>query len=493
MAAQTAIVVVTHMYADDVGPYDSFGKHLVRMGPLARACSNATVRLYDYLLREEVACSLRFIDGSAPVVGMNVFHRIEKQLNVDPSLSAVFERDDIKKRAIMFYGKTCGWRRHTWYEVFEKAVGACAGPPPRVAGVLFMDENVVLRVSTMDALMGAVRGHAAASDGSVLVLGDDHRGGADDGAHPADEPGLCDAETEIAPCASLHHPIAFVAPVSAMQRMRRVLASAPNRDMVLHRLREALVWKRACPPCFWDMDEYLADKRDEHDHDDIEQAILCVQDRARAAAPPVPRWAPVVHQIWLGREMPRLYKQYHAELCALHARVRMWGNEHLHALRRTLRNLPLCTSYAMASDAARLEILYENGGVYADSDFRFVRNMEPLLEGQIFFCKEYFLDHTSIANGWIGCRPRNLFMLKLLSHWARSICRDGEYVYTLSSGPVHVAKLHASIEHLVDMSRRSRVCRTVPSSLLYSKERDQIQARPDECFGRHMYGSSWWA
>jgi hypothetical protein len=67
--------------------------------------------------------------------------------------------------------------------------------------------------------------------------------------------------------------------------------------------------------------------------------------------------------------------------------------------------------YALASDYARLDILYNNGGIYLDTDFELLKNLDPLLVHNAF---TGFGDNNSLAVGIIGAEKSNSDLQNIL-------------------------------------------------------------------------------
>lgn len=79
----------------------------------------------------------------------------------------------------------------------------------------------------------------------------------------------------------------------------------------------------------------------------------------------------VVHQIWLGKPMPEKFKpltQTWAEMAGWE--YRLWTEKEVAELEMVNRELfDKAKDYGEASDILRLEILYQEGGLYVDTDF----------------------------------------------------------------------------------------------------------------------------
>lgn len=67
--------------------------------------------------------------------------------------------------------------------------------------------------------------------------------------------------------------------------------------------------------------------------------------------------------------------------------------------------------YAFASDYIRLQVLYEHGGIYLDSDIEIIKTLDDLLDNKCFFAQMTKLD---IAGYVFGCEKGNEVIKYLL-------------------------------------------------------------------------------
>jgi hypothetical protein len=107
------------------------------------------------------------------------------------------------------------------------------------------------------------------------------------------------------------------------------------------------------------------------------------------------------HRIWLGGAMPAEYERYGATWLAHHPDWEMvtWTEDTLPPLRNQAA-FDAATSLAQKADIARYELLLRFGGVYVDTDFECLRNIEPLLAGlEAFSARE---DDEFVAIGIMG-------------------------------------------------------------------------------------------
>ncbi|HET7306608.1 MAG TPA: glycosyltransferase [Gammaproteobacteria bacterium] len=74
--------------------------------------------------------------------------------------------------------------------------------------------------------------------------------------------------------------------------------------------------------------------------------------------------------------------------------------------------------WAFCADVARLHILYEQGGIYLDTDMEIIRDLSPLLDTDLFIGRE---DDHFINAGIVGCVPKNAFINDALQAVTKSL------------------------------------------------------------------------
>ena len=497
---RVAWAVVTHMYPDDTGPYDRLWMHMMRIGLVLQECAGATVRLWDALRRAGEDVSLRRV-GQGFIVHYNVFHRIEKILNngtIDPleHPKVAFCKKDYNVHVSDKYGKTCSKRDHTWFETFEMAIRSVSNAMREdlhIDQVVFSDENVVLRSGDRgDEWDRFLREQCAAEP--MVVLCDDHRGHRD-APQAHEEPAWARTRAATRRVARPRFPMAFTMRRDVVHVARaivdRVARDADCRAMAMDLIVAAVGVKESYPPMMWNMDEYIARIRVDTTYEHIEDALLHCAPSALGDREP----EQVIHQIWIGKAMPPHLRTEHERIKQLHGadRVRLWGNEHVHTLPHTMDNLNQVTSYAMLCDLARLEILYAHGGVYIDMDFAIIKNVFPLFTTDISLCENLTMQGAlSITNSIMGAKKGNLSICKFLSYWRRSMCADGAYRFTLSTGPIHTQKLYRSVVDRVRLPAGKPCVQLLPPTFFFGKHWKDHATHPDACYGRHLFASTYW-
>lgn len=96
----------------------------------------------------------------------------------------------------------------------------------------------------------------------------------------------------------------------------------------------------------------------------------------------------VFHRVWLGgKEMPSYFKEWGESWLRHHPgwEMRTWTEKDLDGLRNITDLFCRCSCLAQQSDIVRYEVLLKEGGVYLDTDFECLRNIESLISGTDFF------------------------------------------------------------------------------------------------------------
>lgn len=116
------------------------------------------------------------------------------------------------------------------------------------------------------------------------------------------------------------------------------------------------------------------------------------------------------HQIWINDERPELpdeFKRLRDTWLEHHPawHYRVWNLDNLDFEPRCADLLPKCQHPAQMADLLRMEILFEHGGVYVDTDFECLRPLDTLLAGVgDFGCSE---DGRCLSIGLLGARKRS--------------------------------------------------------------------------------------
>lgn len=96
----------------------------------------------------------------------------------------------------------------------------------------------------------------------------------------------------------------------------------------------------------------------------------------------------IIHQIWIGAKIPAVLAKYMSTFKNMEGyHYKVWRNKDLKEVNfpytwkyiEKLLNAPKVT-YAMIADLMRLEILFHHGGIYVDTSFEAVKNLDIILD-----------------------------------------------------------------------------------------------------------------
>lgn len=127
----------------------------------------------------------------------------------------------------------------------------------------------------------------------------------------------------------------------------------------------------------------------------------------------------IFHRIWIGpRRMPIEFERYGETWLKHHPgwEMRHWTEANLSTRYPDL--VAECRRPSNATNIYRYEIMLEHGGVYIDTDFECLKNIEKLLQGRTFVACAQLDDvmlYAAIANGFFACVPGHPITRKLVS------------------------------------------------------------------------------
>lgn len=148
--------------------------------------------------------------------------------------------------------------------------------------------------------------------------------------------------------------------------------------------------------------------------------------------------------------------------------------------------------WAFVSDYARLWIIYNNGGIYLDTDVELLKNMDSLLEYDAFFCSE---DNKKYATGLgFGAVKNNKIVKNMMDAYKNiSFIKDGKY--DMTPCPVRNTK---SIEYIIKKFKQINKLNIVDNVAFFPKEYfcpyDYDSHKliiTDNTISIHWYGESW--
>lgn len=172
-----------------------------------------------------------------------------------------------------------------------------------------------------------------------------------------------------------------------------------------------------------------------------------------------------INQIWVGPPMPEHLDECRQTWIEHHPdwEYRLWGLDDILALNPRNESLiheahelaPEWGYGQFVSDVARLEILHEVGGLYADCDWYVLRNIEPLIgDAELFAAWER--QDVWIANGLMGSVPGHNFIGALIRHLPESVrARKGQRPARMT-GPQYLTRMYRQYRpnmHVIDQDK----------------------------------------
>jgi inositol phosphorylceramide mannosyltransferase catalytic subunit len=117
----------------------------------------------------------------------------------------------------------------------------------------------------------------------------------------------------------------------------------------------------------------------------------------------------IIHQIWLGGEVPVKYKKYMDSWRYYHPDwdYKLWTDKDVNDIFITKRSIfEACKNQGMRSDILRYEILRQYGGLYTDTDFECLKPFDDLMYLK-FFTGIAYGDVFVLYVGLIACVPNH--------------------------------------------------------------------------------------
>ena len=121
-----------------------------------------------------------------------------------------------------------------------------------------------------------------------------------------------------------------------------------------------------------------------------------------------------IHYCWFGKgDIPKKnleWMQTWREKCPDYEIIRWDESNYDYKKNRFMKEAYDAGKYAFVSDCARLEIVYENGGIYLDNDVELLKKPDPLLRNHAFCGMYYSIPGVAFGLGFGGERHFELFM-----------------------------------------------------------------------------------
>lgn len=195
-----------------------------------------------------------------------------------------------------------------------------------------------------------------------------------------------------------------------------------------------------------------------------------------------------IHYIWLGRGV----KPNIMDICINSWRERLpdyeiieWNEDNLNFYKEIEENRFLKKCYenklwAFLSDYFRVKVLYEQGGIYLDSDMQVIKELDCFLEDKVFLGME---DEDQISAGIIGAEKNNPFIYEVLKFYNEDIWEKN--IYTIPAILQYIYNKYPKYQEMI---------KVYPSEYFYPyhyTEEFHYTKITDKTYGIHWWGKSW--
>ncbi|HXW86409.1 MAG TPA: glycosyltransferase [Candidatus Bathyarchaeia archaeon] len=208
-----------------------------------------------------------------------------------------------------------------------------------------------------------------------------------------------------------------------------------------------------------------------------------------------PRIPLIIHQIWLGSDVPEIFAHYRQSWIAAHVprgwTYHLWTDADIQALDLYNKKLYDATdNYGMKSDIARLEIIDRFGGVYVDIDFECLQPLDLLHYTYDFYIGVQPLDSffVQLNNALFGACPHH----PIVRHAIESMAYAWNTYHGApqKTGPVHVTRSFYAIKKN-DRSARRDIA--FPASYFYPFGTQEKMLNKADWLINGSYAVHWWA
>lgn len=208
----------------------------------------------------------------------------------------------------------------------------------------------------------------------------------------------------------------------------------------------------------------------------------------------------IFHLIWLGgKPLPKKFQKFQETWKFYHPNwnIKVWDESSLDDIPWFSKNdLKLCKNYAEQADFIRFFIIQEYGGVYIDTDFECLQNIEPLLKRiTCFLSDEKMINWNKITNAIFGAIPKHFFIKKVCNSFPERLRKTknwNKYNSHKRIWPFFLNSLYSAVKEKkkIKVFSYKYFCPVEPMystwNKLYYKEKDINGA-----YAIHHYASSW--
>lgn len=192
------------------------------------------------------------------------------------------------------------------------------------------------------------------------------------------------------------------------------------------------------------MSKYLLNMVNSVNSDEKWKLLENLYDKNYNIANKVDKIPKIIHQIWLGSDLPERYKKYIEKCQKINPNweYKLWTDSDIKKF--SLKNEKLyynINNLGAKSDILRYEILERIGGLYVDIDFDFVKPFDDLCYLD-FFAGNGHVDIPEVFNSIMASTPNNKIISALVSELQKiDYFRDDINGVMNNTGPYFVTKV----------------------------------------------------
>jgi len=217
----------------------------------------------------------------------------------------------------------------------------------------------------------------------------------------------------------------------------------------------------------------------------------------------IPRIPEVIHQVWLGKPMPKHYVEFCNSLKQLNPdfNYKLWSDSDLQGLKVVDSYLFKATNnYGIKSDLLRYEILLNEGGWYFDCDFEAIRPLNNINTSKFNLILSPIPEpFPFLANGFMACSPSHPFIRSLFDHLLsidslQDNIDDPNEVLNLT-GPAKLTKHYYSLVKNLNTEETlvlpTNFMYALPGYLRLSNDKLKRTFSSSDSLALHHWGCSW--
>lgn len=201
----------------------------------------------------------------------------------------------------------------------------------------------------------------------------------------------------------------------------------------------------------------------------------------------------VIHYCWFGgKKLPsdvenciRSWRKY----CPQYKIIRWDESNYNVKANKFLKSAYEAEKWAFVSDYARLDIIYNNGGIYLDTDVELIKPLDELLDSEAFFATTQSEPHQINTGLGFGAEEKNSMVKKMLAEYDNlefSEKNIGEFVCpSLNTKPFIVFGYNYT-----DNVQEINGVKIYPASYFDPIGKDGVNIKPNT-ISIHHYSATW--